>query len=121
MKPDDDLHNTTELRQERRSHHHGPHPGLTGVQDSAKTEKYSNHVRKSQHFPMIDVLRGFAALTVIVYHVIEHLAWKDFPLKGLIGDWFQLGWMSVDLFFVISGFVIVLSAVKSYEKFECSW
>lgn len=118
MKPDDDLHNSTELRQERRSHHHGPHPGLTGVQDSAKTEKYSNHVRKSQHFPMIDVLRGFAALTVIVYHVIEHLAWKDFPLKGLIGDWFQLGWMSVDLFFVISGFVIVLSAVKSYEKFE---
>ena len=72
--------------------------------------------RKSNHYPMIDVLRGFAALTVIVHHVIDHIAWKNFPLKGIAGDWFTVGWMSVDLFFVTSGFVIVLSSVKSYEK-----
>jgi len=71
---------------------------------------------KSNHYPMIDILRGFAAFTVIVYHVIEHISWKSFPLKGIVGDWFQIGWMSVDLFFVTSGFVIVLSTVKSFKR-----
>jgi peptidoglycan/LPS O-acetylase OafA/YrhL len=75
-----------------------------------------NKSSKSLHYPMIDLLRGFAALSVIVYHVIDHINWKNFPLNGPVGHWFRVGWMSVDLFFVISGFVIVLSAVKSYEK-----
>jgi peptidoglycan/LPS O-acetylase OafA/YrhL len=67
------------------------------------------------HFEAIDVLRGFAAISVVVYHVIEHFAWKTFPLTGPL-VWFRTGWMGVDLFFVISGFVIGLSAFNEIDK-----
>jgi peptidoglycan/LPS O-acetylase OafA/YrhL len=67
------------------------------------------------YFPTIDILRGFAALSVVVYHIIEHFSWKSFPIEGPL-VWFRIGWMGVDLFFVISGFVIGLSAFSAIEK-----
>jgi peptidoglycan/LPS O-acetylase OafA/YrhL len=70
---------------------------------------------QSNYFPTIDVLRGFAAISVVVYHVIELFEWKDFPITGLL-LWFRVGWMGVDLFFVISGFVIGLAAFSSIDK-----
>jgi peptidoglycan/LPS O-acetylase OafA/YrhL len=70
---------------------------------------------QSNYFPTIDVLRGFAAISVVVYHVIELFDWKDFPFTGLL-LWFRVGWMGVDLFFVISGFVIGLAAFSSIDK-----
>ena len=60
-------------------------------------------------FPMVDILRGFAALSVVVYHVIAHYNWTAFPTSGPL-VWFRTGGLGVDLFFVISGFVIALSA-----------
>ena len=67
------------------------------------------------YFPSIDILRGFAALSVVVYHVIEHFKWIDFPTQGPL-VWFRIGWMGVDLFFVISGFVIGLSALSEIDR-----
>jgi peptidoglycan/LPS O-acetylase OafA/YrhL len=67
------------------------------------------------YFDTIDVLRGFAALSVVIYHLIEHLKWQAFPVSGPL-VWFRLGWMGVDLFFVISGFVIGLSAFAEIDK-----
>ncbi len=65
-------------------------------------------------FVMIDVLRGFAALSVLVYHVIVHMNWVEFPTSGPL-LWFRIGWMGVDLFFVISGLVISLSAFSMLD------
>ncbi|WP_158746956.1 acyltransferase, partial [Acidisphaera sp. L21] len=65
-------------------------------------------------FPLIDILRGFAALSVVVYHVIAHFNWDAFPVSGPL-VWFRIGWMGVDLFFVISGFVIALSAFRALD------
>lgn len=73
--------------------------------------------RQSSSFPMIDVLRGFAALSVVVYHVIEHFHWTSFPTSGVL-TWFRNGWMGVDLFFVISGFVITLSAFNGLDNLD---
>jgi len=67
------------------------------------------------YFPSIDILRGFAATSVVVYHVIELYGWKSFPTTGVL-TWFRIGWMSVDLFFVISGFVIGLSAFSEIDR-----
>lgn len=64
---------------------------------------------------MIDVLRGFAALTVLVYHFVAHMNWVAFPISGPL-LWFRIGWMGVDLFFVISGFVICLSAFSMLDS-----
>lgn len=67
------------------------------------------------YFDNIDLLRAFAALSVVVYHVIEILGWKTFPTNWPF-VWFRFGWMGVDIFFVISGFVITLSAFNRLEK-----
>lgn len=66
-------------------------------------------------FPLIDVLRGFAALSVVVFHVIAHYKWETFPITSPL-VWFRIGGMGVDLFFVISGFVIALSAFSRLQK-----
>jgi peptidoglycan/LPS O-acetylase OafA/YrhL len=66
-------------------------------------------------FPLIDVLRAVAALLVLVFHVsaLGHWSVFDVPLWGLP---FRQGWIGVDLFLVISGFVITLSAVRERER-----
>jgi len=64
-------------------------------------------------YPLIDVLRGFAALLVVFYHVIAVGEWKDFPTTGM-AMLPRVGWMGVDLFFVISGFVIGKTALEGF-------
>lgn len=68
------------------------------------------------HFETIDLLRGFAAISVLVYHVIEFNGWRDFPESGGL-IWFKWGWMGVDIFYVISGFVITLSVLSLRDKY----
>lgn len=48
------------------------------------------------HYDILDGLRGVAALLVIVYHVFECFDWSPVPH----------GYLAVDFFFVLSGFVI---------------
>ncbi len=66
-------------------------------------------------YPLIDVLRGVAALLVVFYHVIEVGEWKSFPISGfaLLP---RIGWVGVDLFFVISGFVIGKTAMEGFAR-----
>jgi peptidoglycan/LPS O-acetylase OafA/YrhL len=72
------------------------------------------------YFPNVNFLRAFAALLVLVYHVIELAPWSSFPTEGLPLT-FRVGWVGVDLFFVISGFVIGLSAIKLYREGEADY
>ncbi len=90
--------------------------GLTPLRASAMSDVAPKMpAGRLQIYPLIDVLRGFAALSVVVYHVIAHFDWTDFPSDGLL-VWFRIGWMGVDLFFVISGVVISLSAFALIDK-----
>jgi peptidoglycan/LPS O-acetylase OafA/YrhL len=66
-------------------------------------------------FPNVNFLRACAALLVLVYHVIELAPWPSFPTAGPPLA-IRVGWVGVDLFFVISGFVIGLSAIKLYRE-----
>lgn len=75
---------------------------------------------KRQHYPLIDVLRGFAALLVLWYHVIEIGQWKDFPWTG-IALLPRIGWIGVDLFFVLSGFVIGKAAIEASQADPRGW
>lgn len=73
----------------------------------------SNNIK---YFANIDVLRGFAALSVVQYHIMELYPWPDFMKDSLIGLWCHIGWMGVDLFFVISGFVIAFSMFNLLDR-----
>lgn len=72
-------------------------------------------LRRRTYYPSIDILRGFAALSVLIYHVIETWNWDKFPREGFL-SWFRIGWLGVDLFFVISGFVIGLAAFSGIDR-----
>src|SRR3974377_1228989 len=54
-----------------------------------------------KHFPELDGLRGMAILFVISYH---YLGYTRF---------FKWGWTGVDLFFVLSGFLITGKLIQS--------
>jgi peptidoglycan/LPS O-acetylase OafA/YrhL len=52
-----------------------------------------------QKIPQLDAVRGIAILLVLVHN----LHWFEFPPLTLVSKY---GWMGVDLFFVLSGFLI---------------
>ena len=54
------------------------------------------------HYHLLDGLRGVAALMVIWYHVFEGYAFGG----GTTIDTFNHGYLAVDFFFILSGFVI---------------
>jgi len=57
--------------------------------------------------PQLDGLRGVAILLVIALHYLndsEHGSFGSFLYR--FGSTFRLGWVGVDLFFVLSGFLI---------------
>ena len=47
------------------------------------------------HYPALDGLRGVASLLVVIYHNF-----------GFINRYFFFGWLGLDIFFVLSGFLI---------------
>ncbi|GLQ81422.1 acyltransferase [Mesorhizobium huakuii] len=74
-------------------------------------------------FGGVDILRFLAAVLVMVYHYgfwvwaypdgISAQATGGVPAQPGIGAWVGSGWVGVEIFFVISGFVIAFSAEKS--------
>jgi peptidoglycan/LPS O-acetylase OafA/YrhL len=61
------------------------------------------------YYPGLDTLRGVAILVVLGYHI--------FPLV----PFFHYGWLGVDLFFVISGFLITDILLKSSDSKGQIW
>jgi peptidoglycan/LPS O-acetylase OafA/YrhL len=60
-----------------------------------------------KHIPALDGLRGVAILLVLVYHLFN---------VGIFKGWFRYGWVGVDLFFVLSGYLITSILLKSKGK-----
>ena len=60
----------------------------------------------------VDALRGIAALSVACYHIFRYGPLPELAdpvVPGILKLWFDHGWMGVQVFFVISGFVIAYS------------
>ena len=62
-----------------------------------------------KHIPQLDVLRGVAVLAVMLYHITDIV--PRLHLKPVFG----FGYTGVDLFFVLSGFLITGILVKSKD------
>lgn len=70
---------------------------------SSATGKGTPAKNKDGHFIVLDAARGYAAIAVVIYHTMEL-----FHIRGM----FSGSFLAVDLFFLMSGFVIAFS----YEK-----
>jgi peptidoglycan/LPS O-acetylase OafA/YrhL len=56
------------------------------------------------YYPALDILRGTAILAVVFYHNFDFVSF------------FRFGWMGVDLFFVLSGFLITNLLLQSVNN-----
>ena len=67
-------------------------------------------LKTKQHFEILDGLRGIAALAIVVFHFMEWV-YSDYS-KDFIGH----GFLAVDFFFCLSGFVIAYSYDDRIDK-----
>jgi peptidoglycan/LPS O-acetylase OafA/YrhL len=67
-------------------------------------------LKTKQHFEILDGLRGIAALTVVVFHFMEWV-YSDYS-KNFVGH----GFLAVDFFFCLSGFVIAYAYDNRIDK-----
>ena len=74
-------------------------------------------------FYELDILRFLAALAVVFFHYtfLNATESKFVPVYPVLGDAFKYGYLGVELFFIISGFVILLTTMnKSPVEFIIS-
>jgi peptidoglycan/LPS O-acetylase OafA/YrhL len=60
--------------------------------------------RRTGRIHELDALRGIAALGVVFWHYGAHF--DAHPLTGLLHPFYSAGFLLVDFFFVLSGYVI---------------
>lgn len=63
-----------------------------------------------KHYPILDGLRGVAAIMVVVFHVFEAHA------SSRLEQFINHGYLAVDFFFLLSGFVIGYAYDDRWEK-----
>ncbi len=76
--------------------------------------------RSRLHVPALDGIRGLAILLVVTYHTVLYGGIKPAVLVDrLFYRLSTVGWSGVDLFFVLSGFLItgILYDAKGGERF----
>jgi peptidoglycan/LPS O-acetylase OafA/YrhL len=81
-------------------------------------------MKKNNRIYQIDLFRFIAAISVVLFHYLFR-GWAADNLSDVsfneIGHFFKYGYLGVDFFFIISGFVILLSIKKrSISKFIIS-
>ena len=68
---------------------------------------YKSPIRSIDYRPEIDGLRAIAVLIIILYHAKIFIFGRD---------WFEGGYIGVDIFFVISGYLITRIILKEILK-----
>lgn len=73
-------------------------------------------LNNSTYLPIINLLRGVAALFVVLFHFVYTTT--GYVDDGIIKTFFSYGHLGVTIFFVISGIVIPLSMIKYNYQYE---
>ncbi len=73
----------------------------------------SNITEAIKHIPALDGIRGIAVLFILIYHC------SDFRAANIVDDYFFMFthsmWVGVDLFFVLSGFLITSILISTKD------
>ncbi len=72
-------------------------------------QQHTNTLHTKQHFQILDGLRGIAALAIVIFHFAE---WVYLPKDNFISH----GFLAVDFFFCLSGFVIAYAYDNRVES-----
>ncbi|RAJ76571.1 peptidoglycan/LPS O-acetylase OafA/YrhL [Chitinophaga dinghuensis] len=67
-------------------------------------------LKSRQHYEILDGLRGIAAIVVVIFHFMEE--WITDYSKNFVGH----GYLAVDFFFVLSGFVIAYAYDERMQR-----
>jgi peptidoglycan/LPS O-acetylase OafA/YrhL len=70
----------------------------------------------SERLNSLDVLRGVAVLLVLGRHIIEVPSSLFQPFQWFFSLWHQIGWIGVDLFFVLSGYLVSSLVFHEYLR-----
>jgi peptidoglycan/LPS O-acetylase OafA/YrhL len=88
---------------------------VAGEQQAGTPPAAEPLVADRPHIPALDGLRGLAILLVICYHFfLAYPGWHT--ATNLFGQAAQTGWMGVDLFFVLSGFLITRILIETKQQ-----
>jgi exopolysaccharide production protein ExoZ len=68
-------------------------------------------LKEKSKLELVQVLRGVASLLVVLYHTTVNMS--DIFKKDFLGNFFFFGNAGVDIFFVLSGFIITYTSIKS--------
>ncbi|HSH17035.1 MAG TPA: acyltransferase [Verrucomicrobiae bacterium] len=79
------------------------------------TKPATSATRTDRRNLQLDVLRGGAVLLVLGRH-IEHPPQLPEPFQTLVGYWHRCGWVGVDLFFVLSGFLVAGLVFEEWKR-----
>lgn len=83
---------------------------LETVVDAGAGRSVAARTAEAATLPGVQYLRGFAALLVVAFHASANIA--DPAILGMRGPaLFDYGYLGVDLFFVISGFIITYTTL----------
>lgn len=87
--------------------------------------RYLSFTRLPGQLPELDGLRGLAVILVLLRHSMAPYPLAERPFLSVygwdLGTVLTNGWIGVDLFFVLSGFLITHHILKSREKHGGSW
>jgi peptidoglycan/LPS O-acetylase OafA/YrhL len=95
----------------------GPHVSQEASQDRPQAE--GAIPGPGRHLPALDGLRGLAVLLVVVFHIYLAEPLPAQPIPRLLNTATRIGQTGVDLFFVLSGFLItgILYDTKSSSRY----
>ncbi|CAN5601761.1 hypothetical protein BH10ACI1_BH10ACI1_25080 [soil metagenome] len=66
--------------------------------------------------PQLDILRAVAVFLVVGNHMTICLPETNFYVNKITAFWFRGGWVGVDLFFVLSGFLVSGLLFREYQE-----
>ncbi len=75
---------------------------------------YLKFERRSSDFPWLDLARALAILLVLLRHGQRAIDPQLQNTPSLLGTFFLNGWIGVDLFFVLSGYLITSPLIKAH-------
>lgn len=93
-----------------------PTLGSALPEEEERQFEHRESASRSARSVVLDVFRAIAVLLVIGRHMPPLRADAPEPFRVMFGLWKQTGWMGVDLFFVLSGYLVSGLILAEFER-----